>query len=139
MAPRHEDAGDWLELYSHSGFRRHADAVLAPLRTPSLRYSNHRPGAASAGHPWNGGATALALDRGNSTPAIPDANPVPRVRRQQRERVGGQDWGRRAAQLWPAERQRVDWRATVATAQGGRRQARGELGDCRGRGCLPDG
>src|SRR5262249_21935572 len=119
MAPGHEDAGNRLQLLADSGLGGHADAVLPSLRTPSLRYSNHRSGAASAGHSRTGGTTTLALDRGDSAPPIGDANPVPRVRRQQRERVGGEDRRRRAAQLWPPQRQRVDWRSAVAAAGGG--------------------
>src|SRR5262245_63361764 len=96
MASGHENAGNRLQLLADSGLGGHADAVLPSLRTPSLRYSNHRSGAASAGHSRTGGTTTLALDRGDSTPPIGDANPVLRVWRVKRGRVGGED-GRRHA------------------------------------------
>jgi len=88
LAPRVADAGDGLELHPPPRRVRHRDSFRAPLRAASLGHPHHRSREPSSGHPRPGGSADLLVDGRGLPPAVVDAHPGARMRRQQRRRVG---------------------------------------------------
>ena len=89
LAARVEDAGDRLELHAPPRLGWHRDPVGAPLRAASLGHPGDRSRSTSPGHSRPGGSAALPVDGRDPAPAVGDAHPGARMRRQQRRRVGG--------------------------------------------------